>query len=54
MEFYQIYCNNCKKMLGCYNKKFFSGEKIGHILKINHKLHVKLGHEIDVKTIIKN
>ena len=33
MEFREIYCMNCKKILGCYNIKFYNEDKIGELLK---------------------
>ena len=32
MKFREIYCNNCKKMLGRYNTKFYDRDKIKEIL----------------------
>ena len=31
MEFREIYCSNCKKILGRYNIKFYSEDKIGEV-----------------------
>ena len=33
MEFREVYCLNCKKVLGRYNSKFYSEEKIETLLK---------------------
>jgi len=38
MEFREIYCNNCKKVLGRYNIKFYSVDKIGDLIV---RLHVQ-------------
>ena len=33
MEFKEVYCINCKKVLGRYNIKFYNDDKIGELLK---------------------
>jgi len=54
MEIREIYCNNCKKILGRYNLKYYSDDKIGDLIKSNHQLHVREGHEIDIRRIKKS
>lgn len=54
MEFREIYCNNCKKVLGRYNVKYYSEEKMGDLLKSSHSSHVREGHEIEIRRIQKN
>ena len=49
MEFRIIYCNNCKKILGRYNMKYYSDDKIGEVIKVSHSSHVKRGHLIELK-----
>ena len=46
MEYREIYCNTCKKILGRYNMKYFSDDKIGDVIKIGHSSHVKEGHQL--------
>ena len=53
MKFKEIYCNNCKKILGRYNTKYYDNEKIKEILKSGHSLHVKKGHQVIVRDFIK-
>jgi hypothetical protein len=53
MKFREIYCNNCKKMLGRYNIKFYDNDKIVEILKSRHSLHVKKGHQVIIRDFIK-
>ena len=53
MEFREIYCSSCKKVLGCYNTKFYSEDKIGELLKTSHSIHVRDGHSINVRKIVK-
>jgi hypothetical protein len=54
MEFREIYCENCKKILGRYNIKFYDENKIEEILKIDHSIHVRKGHEIYLRNFIQN
>jgi len=49
MKFREIYCNNCKKMLGRYNVKFYDNDKIKEILKSRHSLHVRQGHQVIIR-----
>ena len=49
MEFREIYCVNCKKMLGRYNVKFYNDDKIGELLKTVHSLHIKNGHQVNIR-----
>ena len=53
MKFREIYCNNCKKILGRYNTKYYDGEKIKELLKSNHSLHVRNGHQVIIRDFIK-
>ena len=47
MKFREIYCNNCKKMLGRYNTKFYDRDKIKEILNSRHSSHVRKGHQVN-------
>ncbi|KAG2477166.1 MAG: hypothetical protein NPMRTH5_320005 [Nitrosopumilales archaeon] len=51
MEIREIYCNNCKKVLGRYNLKYYSDDKIGDLIKSNHERHVREWHEIEIRRI---
>ncbi len=53
MEFREIYCNNCKKILGRYNTKFYEEEKIKEILKSCHSAHVREGHQVILRDFFK-
>jgi hypothetical protein len=53
MDFKEIYCHNCKKILGRYNEKYFSDMKIAEIIKSNHASHIHEGHQIVVRRIEK-
>jgi len=54
MEFREIYCNNCKKILGRYNTKFYSDDKIGEIVNTNHISHIRSGHQVAIRKIVNN
>jgi hypothetical protein len=54
MEFREVYCNNCKKILGRFNSKFYTEEKIEVLLKIEYSIHVKKGHQIFVRKLKKS
>lgn len=54
MEFREIYCSNCKKILGRYNIKFYSDDKIGEILNTHHISHIRNGHQVTIRKFVKN
>lgn len=53
LEFREIYCNNCKKVLGRYNIKYYSEAKIAELIRNSHALHVRNGHHLDIRKIKK-
>ena len=54
MEFREIYCKNCKKVLGRYNIKFYNDEKIKDLVNTAHTAHIRNGHHIDIRKHVKN
>ena len=54
MEFKEVYCKNCKKVVGRYNIKFYNDEKINELLKTTHATHIKEGHQISIRKFVKN
>ncbi len=54
MEFREVYCMNCKKVLGRYNIKFYSDEKIGELLKTSHSIHIRSGHQVNIRKLVKD
>ena len=48
MEFREIYCTSCKKVIGRYNIKFYSEDKIAELMKTSHAAHVRNGHQINI------
>ena len=51
IKFKEVYCVNCKKILGHYNVKFYSDDKISELLKTTHSTHIKQGHQVIIKKI---
>ena len=54
MEFREIYCTNCKKVLGRYNIKFYDDTKIEEALKTTHVIHVRNGHRVNIRKFVKD
>lgn len=52
MEFREIYCSNCKKVLGRYNIKFYNDDKIREILNIYHITHIRNGHQVTIRKFV--
>ncbi len=51
MEFREVYCSNCKKVLGRYNTKFYNDDKIGELLNTTHVTHVRNGHQVIIRKV---
>jgi len=54
MEFREIYCSNCKKVIGRYNIKFYNDDKIQELLNTVHSTHIRNGHQITIRKFKKN
>ncbi len=54
MEFREIYCSNCKKILGRYNIKFYSDDKIKEIANTHHISHIRSGHQVRIRKLVKD
>ena len=48
MEFREIYCDDCKKMLGRYNTKYYSPDMIAELIQTIHVVHTRGGHHIKI------
>lgn len=48
-KFREIYCNNCKKVLGRYSVRFYNEDRISELLKTNHVEHVRNGHHVEIR-----
>ncbi len=54
MEFKEVYCSNCKKVIGRYNIKFYNDDKIEELLNTTHSTHIRSGHQIAIRKFEKN
>jgi len=52
MEFKEVYCLNCKKVIGRYNTKFYNDDKIGELLKTTHSNHIRNGHQVTIRKFV--
>ena len=48
MEFSEIYCNDCKKVLARYNTKYYSEDMIAGLIQTIHVTHTRGGHHIKI------
>lgn len=49
MSYSEIYCKNCRKVIGRYNRKFYTEDRISDLLKTSHAGHVREGHHIEIR-----
>ena len=54
MEFREVYCSNCKKVLGRYNVKFYTEDKIGDLMKTTHSSHIREGHQVNIRKFVQD
>ena len=54
MEFREVYCLNCKKVIGRYNIKFYNDDKIEGLLNSIHSTHIRNGHQVTIRKFEKN
>ena len=54
MEFREIYCSNCKKILGRYNIEFYNEDKIKEIANTHHIDHIRSGHQVTIRKFVKD
>ena len=52
MEFREVYCMNCQKILGRYNIKFYNEDKVGELLKTTHSAHIRNGHQVNIRKFV--
>ena len=52
MEFREVYCMNCQKILGRYNIKFYNEDKVGELLKTTHSAHIRSGHQVNIRKFV--
>ncbi|MCH2604473.1 MAG: hypothetical protein MKZ80_03635 [Candidatus Nitrosopelagicus sp.] len=53
MDTSEVYCYNCKKILGKYNNEFYSETQIGEVVKMIHATHIREGHDLVIRQIKK-
>ena len=53
MDTSEVYCQNCKKVLGKYNNEFYTETQIGDVVKLIHALHIREGHDLVIRQIKK-
>ena len=49
MDFREVYCSTCKKVIGRYNTEFYNDDKIQEMLNTRHSTHIKNGHHVDIR-----
>ena len=54
MEFSEVYCLNCKKILGRYNTKFYSEDRISELVNTAYSTHIRNGHQVNIRKFEKN
>ena len=48
MEFREIYCDSCKKVLARYNVKYYSEDMVAELIQTVHVVHTRGGHHIKI------
>jgi len=49
VEFREIYCNDCKKMLAKYNTIYYSEDTVAELIQTIHVIHSRAGHHIKIQ-----
>jgi len=49
MPFWEIVLDKDKEILGRYNQKFFSEQKIGELIKKIYEQEIRQGHNLTIK-----
>jgi hypothetical protein len=50
-RFREVYCADCKKVLGRYSAKYFDDSDINELVHIRHSSHVKEGHALETRLV---
>ena len=48
VEFREIYCNDCKKILAKYNTRYYTEEMVAELIQTLHVAHTRGGHHIKI------
>lgn len=51
MEYGEIYCNSCGKVLGTYNRKYYTSGNIWEATHASHTRHIRDGHFLKIRRI---
>ncbi len=49
MSYKEVYCTDCKEILGKYSTKYFSDHDIDEMVRQYCSLHIKEGHRINIR-----
>ena len=49
MEFREIYCDSCKKVLARYNVKYYSEDMVAGLIQTIHVPHTRGGHHVKIQ-----
>tara|TARA_Y100000590_G_scaffold392912_1_gene470726 strand:+ start:122 stop:286 length:165 start_codon:yes stop_codon:yes gene_type:complete len=50
LDITEVFCHNCKKILGKYNNAYYSETQIGEVVKTIHASHIREGHDLVIRT----
>ena len=48
VEFREIYCDSCKKVLARYNTKYYSEDMVAELIQTVHVIQTRAGHHIKI------
>ena len=48
----EIYCRDCKRIIGRYNAKYYTEARVGEVIKMCHAGHIKLGHNVEQRRVV--
>ena len=49
MEFREIYCDDCKRVLVRYNLRYYSEDMVAGLIHTIHVTHIQVGHHVNIK-----
>ena len=49
VEFREIYCDSCKKVLARYNVKYYSEDMVAGLIQTIHVTHTRSGHHVKIQ-----
>ena len=48
----EIYCRDCKRIIGRYNAKYYTEMRIGEVINMCHAGHIRLGHSVKQRRVV--